>query len=267
MKQRYLLGLVLLTPFLAQAYGGGGSISPGEGFLFVLVLLAPFVLPPTFLLWAYLRPRNRGVQLTQGFLIVGLAWLWSVLQQDRGVRSMEGVSFYFNALVPLALLLNGLTQARQAARVSTRLFWTGVAVTGGGSLVWQLLSVLLWRNLPGGQSPLLGWLVSVLVALSSWVVVLRLLRREPALGATLWHGPWWRTPAVVSGVGAVYTLVEQVLSTLYSSFISIAWSSMPLLLLYQAIIYLVAGIIALRLVSPLAPEPDMELEQPELTEG
>jgi hypothetical protein len=42
---------------------------------------------------------------------------------------------------------------------------------------------------------------------------------------------------------------------------------MALLLLYQAIIYLVAGIIALRLVSPLAPEPDMELEQPELTEG
>jgi hypothetical protein len=154
--------------------------------------------------------------------MVGLAWLWSALQQDHSVRSMEGVSFFFNALVPLALLLNGLTQARQAARILTRLLWTGVAITGGSSLLWLLLSVLPLRSLPGGPSPLLGWLVSVLVALSSWVVVLRLLRREPALGATLWHGPWWRTPAVVSGVGAGYALVEQVLSTLYSSFMSIA---------------------------------------------
>jgi hypothetical protein len=267
MKQRNLLGLLLLTPFLAQAYGGGGSISPGEGFLFVLVLLAPFVLPPVFLLWAYLRPRDRGLQLMQGFLMVGFAWLWSALQQDRGLRSIEGVSFYFNALVPLALLLNGLTQARQAARVLTRLFWTGVAVTGGASLVWQVLSVLPWRSLAGGQSPALGWLVGLLVVLSSWVVVLRLLLREPALSTTLWHGIWWQVPLVVSGVGAVYALVEQVLSTLYSSFMSVAWLGMPLLVLYEIIIYSVAGLIGLRLVSPLASEIEAASAQPEPTEG
>jgi hypothetical protein len=169
--------------------------------------------------------------------------------------------------VPLALLLNGLTQARQAVRVSARLFWTGVAVTGGASLVWQVLSVLPWHSLAGGQFPVLGWLVGLLVVLSSWVIVLRLLRREPALSTTLWHGLWWRTPAVVSGVGAVYALVEQVRSTLYSSFMSVAWSGMPLLLLYEVLIYSVAGLIALRLVSPLAPEPEVASEQPELTEG
>ncbi|MGI4735217.1 MAG: hypothetical protein ACRYG7_08570 [Janthinobacterium lividum] len=273
MKQRLLLLPLLLLPGLAHAYAGGGHTSVAAGILFVLIFLAPFVLPPVLLLWAYLRPRQLGLQLVQGLVVLGCVWLWSFLQYDRSVSSMGGgaVALYFEALLPLALLLNGLTQARQANRWQTRLLWTGAAITGGYSLLQGLLMILPLGGLMGSSQPSREWLMlgmQVLRALSSWVVVLRLLRQEPALGATLWHAPWWRTPVVVSSVGAVYALASIVLSNLHSSFISTAWEGMPLLMLYFAAIYLLAGLIALRLVSPLAAAPEEELgAQPALTEG
>lgn len=257
MKQRFLLSLLLLSPFLAQAYAGGGSLSRGQGFLLAFLLLAPFVVPPVLMLWAYLRPRKQGLQLMQGLVMVGFAWGWTNLQQDRSVRSMEGVCYYLNTLVPLALLLNGLTQARQVARWQTRLCWTGVAITGGSFLVWNLLPSL--RGLVGEQDTVPGAILSLVVALASWVGVLHLLRREPALSAALWQGPWWRTPAVVSGVGATYMLVNLLGDDLY-------WSFIGSFMLYVAVISLLAGIISLRLVSPLAPAPETELENPALTE-
>jgi hypothetical protein len=255
MKHRLLLLPLLLLPMLAHAYGGGGHLSAGAEILLVIILLTPFVLPPTLLLWAYLRPRQRGLQLVQGLVLLGCIWLWSALRHDRSVSSMGGVAFYFETLLPLTLLLNGLTQARQATCWQTRLLWTGAAITGGYALLWCVLMVLPLGELRSSGQPFLRWVmfgVSVLFALSSWVVVLRLLRREPALGATLWQAPWWRTPVVVSSVGAVYAVASQVLSTLYSSFIYTAWAGMPLLMLYVAAIYLLAGLAALRLVSPLA---------------
>jgi hypothetical protein len=273
MKHRLLLLSLLLLPELAQAYAGGGHISAVEGLLFVLILLTPFVLPPALLLWAYLRPRQLGLQLVQGLVMLGCVWLWSALRQDRSVSSMGGgaVAFYFETLLPLTLLLNGLTQARQAARWQTRLLWTGAAITGGYSLLWCLLMILPLDGLTGSSRPLLDWLmfgIQVLFALGSWVVVLRLLRQDPALSATLWHAPWWRTPVVVSSVGAVYALASQVLSTLYSTFIYTAWEGMPLLMLYAATICLLAGLVALRLVSPLAIAHEEESGyQPALTEG
>jgi hypothetical protein len=120
MKSR-LLPLLLVLPTLAQAYGGGGRTSAGEVFLFSTILLLPFVLPPLVLLWACLRPRNRGLQLGLGLVVVGFMWLWSWLGQDHSIRSMPGVSFYFAAFGPLVLLLNGLAQARQATRWQTAL--------------------------------------------------------------------------------------------------------------------------------------------------
>jgi hypothetical protein len=273
MKRRLLFLPLLLLPGLAQAYAGGGHFSTGAVILFLLFLLTPFVLPPVLLLWAYLRPRQLGLQLVQGLVLLGCVWLWSFLQHDRSVSSMGGgaVAFYFATLLPLTLLLNGLTQARQANRWQTRLLWTGAAITGGYSLLQGLLMILPLGGLMGSSHPLLAWLMfsmEVLVALGSWVVVLRLLRQEPALNATLWHAPWWRTPVVVSSVGAVYALASNVLSNLYSSFIYTAWEGMPLLMLYTATICLIAGLIALRLVSPLTIEHEEELgSPPALTEG
>jgi hypothetical protein len=89
MKHCLLLLPLLLLPGLAQAYAGGGHISAVEGILFVLILLKPFVLPPALLLWAYLRPRQLGLQLVQGLVMLGCVWLWSALRQDRSVSSME----------------------------------------------------------------------------------------------------------------------------------------------------------------------------------
>ena len=273
MKHRLLLLLLLLLPMLAQAYGGGGHLSAGAEIILVLILLAPFVLPPVLLLWAYRRPQQLGLQLVQGLVLLGCIWLWSAIRHDHSVSAMGGgaVAFYFETLLPLTLLLNGLTQARQAARWQTRLLWTGAAVTGGYSLLWCLLRVLPLGELSGSGRPLVDWLMfglRILFALGSWVVVLRLLRREPALSATLWQAPWWRTPVVVSSVGAVCTVASTVLSTLYSSFIYTAWSSMPLFMLYAATSYLLAGPVALRLVSPLAVGPEEESDwQPELTAG
>lgn len=273
MKHRLLLLLLLLLPLLAQAYAGGGHLSAGEGIVLVLILLAPFVLPPTLLVWAYLRSRQLGLQLVQGLVLLGCIWLWSALRHDHSVSSMGGgaVACYFETLLPLTLLLNGLTQARQATRWQTRLLWTGAAITGGYALLWCVLMVLPLGELRGSGQPLLRWVMfgmSVLLALGSWVVVLRLLRREPALSATLWQAPWWRTPVVVSSVGAVYAVASQVLSTFYSSFIYTAWAGMPLLMLYVAAIYLLAGLVALRLVLPLAVGYEEESgSQPELMAG
>ncbi|MGI4759862.1 MAG: hypothetical protein ACRYF0_04095 [Janthinobacterium lividum] len=252
MKNR-LLPLLVLLPTLAQAYGGGGRTSAGEVFWFVTLLLTPFLLPPALLLWAYLRPQNRGLQLVQGLALVGFMWLWSFLRQDHSIQSMAGVSFYFQAFMPLALLLNGLAQARQATRWQTCLLWTGAAITGG----YSLLTMLPLGNWAGW-----GILVNVLLSLGSWVLVLCLLRRVPGLSATLWQGPFWRTPALVSAVGGGWVLLTETLSTLYAPNISTPLSSMLYIMAFVAGIHLVAGLVALRLVSPLAAEPG----EPELTE-
>jgi hypothetical protein len=246
MKNRLLLG-VLLLPALAQA-GTGYHAPGGEGKL-VSIILAPFVLPPLLLLGACLRPQSKVLQLGLGLAIGGLAWLWSWLGPDRSSHSITGVVFYVEAFLPLALLLNGLGQARQAARLPAQLAWAGIAVAGGSFLGWSLLS--LWQVWLGSGP---GLLAHLLLTMGSWLLVLRWLRRAPALSATLWQGPWWRTPAVASGVAAVFLLVKLLPARVH-------WSSTGLLLLYVAVVTLLTGLVALRLLVPLvvvAGEPGYE---------
>ena len=255
MKKSVLL--LLLLPTLAQAYGGGGHTSAAELFLLGATILTPFLLPPLLLLWACLRPQNRSLQLAQGIVSLSIMWLWSWLGQDRSISSMAGVALYFQAFVPLALLLNGLMQARQATRWYPRLLWTAAAITGGYSLLTLLpLPVGGWWGYP----------VNMLLALGSWVPVLRLLRRAPGLSATLWQSPFWRTPALVGGVGGAWVLANEALSNLYATNFSVPLSSMLYIMALVTGIHLLAGIIALRLVAPLAA-PGALGNEPALTQG
>jgi hypothetical protein len=121
--------------------------------------------------------------------------------------------------------------------------------------------------LPLGSWSGWGYPVNVLLALGSWVLVLRLLRRTPRLSATLWQGPFWRTPALVGAIGGAWVMINEVLSTLYSLNISVPLSGLLYLLVAVAGIHLVAGSIALRLVAPLAAGPGAPGAEPTRAEG
>jgi hypothetical protein len=262
--KRFITGLLpglLLAPTLVQAYSGT-STSSGEVVLFLLLLLTPLVLPPVLVIWACRKPENRGLQVMQGLALLFHAWLWCYLSSSGELRQWGGawLGVYLEALLPLALLFNGLAQARLAAREPVQLLWVGAAVVGGQQLLWQL-----WR-LAGidrlvlfvhGTQPLNQFwslLLGVLVALCSWSVVLRHLRHQPEVSATLWQQSWWRAPLLAGSIAAVYALVEGLSYTLFSTFAYTNWPSMAWGMLVTLLIVGVAGVAALRLVSPLPLE-------------
>jgi hypothetical protein len=271
---RYLAGMkrfilcvlsgLLLVPTLAQAYSGT-STSAAEVILFLLLLLTPLVLPPALVIWAYRRPHNRSVQLLQGLALVFHCWLWSYLKSSNELRHWGGewLLLYFDALLPIALLLNGLVQARLAARASLRLLWVGAAVVGGEQLVWLVLRVAgSWQwQLFGAGNQLLYQLWSLflngLVALLSWTLVVRHLRRQPEVSVALWQQPWWQAPVLAGSIAAGVALLNELSYTLFSPHLSTNWASMMWGLCVTFLFTSAMGVLALRLVSPLTSELEL----------
>jgi hypothetical protein len=115
-----LLPGLLLAPTLVQAYSGT-STSSGKVVLFLLLLLTPLVLPPILVIWACRKPKNRGLQVIQGLALLFHTWLWCYLSSSGVLRQWGGawLGVYLEALLPLALLFNGLAQARLVARANS----------------------------------------------------------------------------------------------------------------------------------------------------
>ena len=218
MKYRYLLGL-LLTPTLTHAYAGAQD-SFGMSPVVLVVLLTPLVLPPLLVAWAFLQPNRRGLQVVQGLALLGFLWLLNgpgpALLDDF---SLTGILPLLRILLPLALLLNGLTQARQAACASAYLAWVGLAVTGAVGLLvipsQELLNLLPIRQtqpvlLEVGQT-----ILTFGLNLVAWLLVIRLLKSRHDQREALWL-PWWGMPTVAVVVLIGWAVLESSLVLLGS---------------------------------------------------
>lgn len=256
LKHCYVLSLLLLTPSLAHADPlNNGAL--GAAGLLVLIGLGFAGLTLLLVVLAFLRPASRLLQFTQGAFLVMFSWLYLSWFQDLARLTTDplypGLS---SALIPLALLLNGLTQAKQARWSLACQAWAGLAVAGGGGLLWLLIRVLelatFWLSGPREEGYYLLWrfALALLVNVLSWVVVLAYLRRKPAPAASLWQ-LWWSTPAFGAGMTILFYLLNghgepgirfQAGSL---SVFSTCW---------------LAGVVVLRLIHPVAQQHEVAVE-------
>jgi len=261
MKKRCLLGLLLLTPILAHA----DPLNNGAlGALALLALIALLFTGLTLLLMvlAFLRPASQLLQRTQGAFLVVFGWLY--LSWFRSLLHITQGSLYpdlASAIFPLAMLLNGLTQAKQARQHLACQAWAGLALAGSEGLLRLLVRVLelktFWLSGPRNDGFYLLWrdAVMFLVSAFSWVLVLALLRRQPAPAASLWQS-WWRTPAVGAGMSVVLYLFNMVSLFHGEPGISIDLVALlPSSLLMFSSCWL-AGVVVLRLIHPLVQVPE-----------
>lgn len=155
------------------------------------------------------------------------------------------------AVVPLALLLNGLTQARLAQRPAAYQAWVGLALTGLLGLLALAGQWLLPTPTTAGQEVAHAGLTLGL-SLLAWGLLGRLLAARHSLRPWLWQ-PWWRTPtlaaAVAIGWWALETSLLEVASRLahpYSWRWQFPWATALGHLLLAASLRWVAGVVALR---------------------
>jgi hypothetical protein len=251
MKQRYLLSLLLLTSFLAHADPLNNGALGALGLL-VLLLLGFVGLTLLLVVLAFLRPASQLLQLTQGAFLLVFSWLYLSWFRDLA-RLMEDSPYpsLSSAVIPLALLLNGLTQAKQAQRHLVCQAWAGLAVAGSGGLLKLLVRVLelktFWLSGPKDDGLYLVWrdAVAFLVTALSWVLVLTLLRRQPAPAASLWQS-WWSTPAIGAGMSAVFYLLN---------LLDLSYGEPGILSVFMAC--WLAGVIVLRLIHPLSQRQEV----------
>lgn len=131
---------------------------------------------------AFLFPRRKGLQIAQGVLLVLFALLYL-----RGGRLFDllgnPVDTALAAMLPLGLLLNGLTQARQARGLLACRAWAGVAVAGSTGILWILVALLhldqLWLPDVSSIASRTIWHLSLALPIdvAGWLLVLLLLRR------------------------------------------------------------------------------------------
>jgi hypothetical protein len=254
MKQRYLLSLLLLTPSLAHADPLNNGALGVLGFIAMLAL--GFVgLTLLLVVLASRRPASRELQVAQVLLLA--LFIYFSLTKYRAIISLlgTGVEAGLPAVIPFALLLNGLAQAKRTQLAGVCRAWLGLAVAGSTGLLWVGVDVFrldeLWQ--PDLQNAVLRTLWTLAMALPiqviGWIAVLGLLRRYPAPAATLWH-PWWATPTAAAGIAVVYHLLNILHLLGLPYMVNLDWDALGPSVLLTASVCWLAGVITLRFVRP-----------------
>jgi hypothetical protein len=129
MKQRYLLPLLLLAPFLAHA---DALSALGEAqFYFALVMLGVAILVISgFLIVLYSWPRWAGAPYVVGIPLLLLTWVYF----NNAYPGRE-----FTLSLVLALLLNGLVWVREFRPRPVRIAG-GVAIAGSVAMLAVVLT-------------------------------------------------------------------------------------------------------------------------------
>ena len=242
MKRRLLLGCLLLTPVLAHAYPRNNEALAVLPYLTVLLLATPMLLVLTF--W---RPHERSFQIAQGVCLLCFAGLRLVGARFFNILGPAALPA-LDAILPLALLLNGLTLARLAQRPSTCRLGAGIAVAGSAALCGLLLHSVVHL------SPLQergGAALALLVALGGWVVVLCWLRRQPGPAAILWQ-PGGRVLVAATGACLGFLLFTFFSVVLPRSTNAQFWALLAGDGLQVAVACWLTGVLAFRLISPPA---------------
>ena len=161
------------------------------------LLLGLATLPPGLLVWAFLRPRSRVLQVGQ---VLGLLpWSYLLFAYGRELFYYGNAPYLLPvayAVLPLALLLNGLTRTRLAQRPNAYRAWVGVALTGLlGLLALPGQWLLPTPTMAGQQAAHAG--LTLGLGLLAWGLLVRLLGAQHSLHPWLWQ-PWWRTPALAA---------------------------------------------------------------------
>ena len=229
-------------PALAHAFPRNNEALAALPYLTVLLIATPVLV-----VLAFWRPRERSLQVAQGVCLLCFAGLRLVGGRFFNILG-PSVLPALDAILPLALLLNGLTLARLAQRASSCRLGAGIAVAGSTALCGLLLhSVLHLSPLQGsGQAAL-----ALVVALSGWVVVLSWLRRQPGPAAILWQ-PGGRVLTAATGACLGFLLF-----TFFSVVFTLSghtpfWSLLAGNGLQVAVACWLTGVLAFRLVSPPA---------------
>ena len=230
----------------------------------LLTLFLLFALPLALVVWGCQRPRPAAVQVALALALLAYQWLYYAYAREV-LWSIEHLALMplYAVLVPLALLLGGLTQVRNTSRPGAYLTWVGLAVTG---LVGLLLLPVAWLpvgllDTAGPQLELLaGPLLTFGLNVLAWLLVLRLLAQRHHLRPVLWQ-PWWRLPTVAAIVLINWSVLDAGLllsaadTTNKSSFsFAIPWKHLSSTMLLSAGLRWVAGVVVLRMrrVSVLA---------------
>lgn len=169
----------------------------------LITLFLLLALPWSLVVWAFRRPRPHAVQVALALALLAYQWMFYAYGREVLWEIAQLVLLpLYGALVPLALLLGSLTQARRARRAGAYLAWIGLAVTGLAGLL-QLPLAWLPDGLLDTAGPLLTLLATPLLTLAmnllAWFLVLRLLHWRHDLRPVLWH-PWWLPPIVAAAV-------------------------------------------------------------------
>ena len=161
----------------------------------LLVRLLVVLLPPVLVGWAFLCSHWRWLQ--RGQVLALLVWSWFLHTYGFGIAlsSLNWLLPWGGMLLPLGMLLNGLTQARLATRADAYRLWVGLAVCGGANVLGFALAQLLLLKIA------YNWLIAAHLALYglAWWSVERLLRRRGDLRLAFGQ-PWWRTPMLAAAV-------------------------------------------------------------------
>lgn len=161
----------------------------------LLLRLVVVLLPSVLVGWAFLCPHWRWLQGVQVLALLAWSWFLRVYALGIGLSSLNWLLPWGTMLLPLGILLNGLTQARLATRPDAYCLWVGLAVCGGASLLGFPLAQLLLRNVS------YNWLVAANLALYglAWWGVARLLRMRGDLRLAF-SQPWRRTLTLAAAV-------------------------------------------------------------------
>lgn len=258
--KRFLLGCLLVLPLLAQADPlNNGALAVLTYAALALVALVALTL--LLLVLAFLFPQRKGLQIVQGVFLVLFALFY--LLGERLLHFLGNpVNTTLSALLPLGLLLNGLTQARQARGLLACRVWAGVAVIGCTGLLWILVALLhldqLWQPDLSSIAWRTLWHLSLAlpVDIGGWLLVLLLLRRHLLPATALWQ-PWWAAPASAAGITAVYYVFNTLRVFLMPNVSPDLVALLPSILVTAGTCWL-AGVAMLRLVHPLA-HPQSEI--------
>jgi hypothetical protein len=216
------------------------------------LLLGLITLPPGLLVWAFLRPRSRVLQVGQ--VLALLPWSCLLFAYGRELCYYGNIPYLLPvayAVLPLALLLNGLTRARRARQPNAYRAWVGVALTGLLGLLELPGQWLLPLPTTAGQQAAHAGLALGL-GLLAWVLLVRLLSARPSLRPWLWQ-PWWRTPALAAAATAGWWALETSLQELaghlahpYSWHWQFPWATALGHLLLAVSLRWVAGMVVMR---------------------